>query len=165
MADDIDLAIFHVGNATPEIERKTLYFESYAVVARAGHRLAGEPLDLDAFAATDQIVTSFAGDRRGQVDVALERLGRSRNVVATLPLFHATMLAVARSDAIAVTNRSFALAHAARFGLAVFEPPSQLELRPYAVHAAWHRRATKSAVRRWVVDQIAAFMPENFADG
>jgi len=165
LGDEIDLAIFHIADATPEIERRTLYEESFAVIARAGHPLTSAPLNVDRFAAAEHIVTSFAGDQRGRVDATLERLGHRRRVVATLPLFHATMLAVARSEAIALTNRSLALAQAGRYGLAVLEPPTELELRPYPVHVAWHRRRNKCAVRRWVSERIERLMPENFADG
>lgn len=71
MQDEIDLALFHIAKAPPEIERQILYFESYAVIARQDHVLAARPLDLEGYVAADHAVASFAGDKRGLVDARL----------------------------------------------------------------------------------------------
>lgn len=66
---------------------------------------------------------------------------------------------------IALVNRSLALAEAERLGLAVLDPPQELELEPYPVHLGWHRRHAGNAVRRWVVEQIVRCLPDGFAIG
>jgi DNA-binding transcriptional LysR family regulator len=161
---EIDLALFHIANAPSDIERHILYYESFAVVARRGHPLAGS-FDLTGYCEAEHIVVSFAGDGRGIVDARLEKLGRARRVVSTLPLFRATLHAVACSDMIALVNRSLALAEAERLGLVVLAPPRELELAPYPVHVAWHRRQAQNGLCRWTADQIVKHMPEGFADG
>ena len=135
------------------------------MIARRGHPLAAVPLELAGYAAAGHVVVSFAGDRRGLVDSKPEQLGQKRRVVSTLPLFHAAMQAVACSDMIALVNRSLAEAEAERLGLTVLDPPRELELAPYPVHIAWHRRQAQSALRRWVVERMVEHMPEGFADG
>ena len=161
---EIDLALFHIANAPSEIERRILYHESFALVARRGHPLA-ESFDLTGYCEAEHVVVSFAGDGRGLVDARPEQLGRTRRVVSTLPLFRATLHAVACSDMIALVNRSLALAEAERLGLVVMAPPRELELAPYPVHVAWHRRQARNALCRWTADQIIKHMPEGFADG
>jgi DNA-binding transcriptional LysR family regulator len=66
---------------------------------------------------------------------------------------------------IALVNRSLAMAEAERLGLAVLDPPPELELAPYPVHVGWHRRQAPSAARRWVVEQMVTRMPDGFAAG
>jgi DNA-binding transcriptional LysR family regulator len=56
MEDEIDLALFHIADAPPDIERRVLYLESDAVIARRGHPLAARALDLDGYAAADHVV-------------------------------------------------------------------------------------------------------------
>ncbi|HLX13913.1 MAG TPA: LysR family transcriptional regulator [Bradyrhizobium sp.] len=161
---EIDLALFHIANASSDIERRTLYYESFAVIARRGHPVAAS-FDLSAFCEADHVVASFAGDGYGLVDAKLEQLGRTRRVVSTFPLFRATLQAVACSDMIALVNRSLALAEAERLELVVLTPPRELELSPFPVHVAWHRRQAQNALCRWTADQIIKHMPEGFAYG
>ena len=161
---EIDLALFHIASLPAEIDHHILYYESFAVVARGGHRSAGS-LDLDAYCDAEHIAVSFSGDRRGLVDARLAQLGRSRRVVSTLPLFRAALQAVACSDMIALVNRSLALAEAERLGLVVLRPPHELQLAPYPVHVAWRRRQEPDTLTRWLADQIIKYLPEGCADG
>ena len=161
---EIDLALFHIANGTPEIEQRILYFETCVLIARRGHPFA-EGFDLDAYCDAEHVVVSYAGDQRGLVDIRLEQLGRSRRVVSTLPFFRAVLQAVACSNMIALVNRSLALAEAERLGLTVLAPPRELELPPYPVHVAWHRRHAENTLSRWTADQMIKYMPEGFANG
>jgi hypothetical protein len=114
--------------------RRIPYYESFAVVARRGHPLAGA-FDLTGYREADHVVVSFAGYRCGLVDARLEKLERTQRLVSTLPLFRCALQAVTCSDMIALVNPSLALAKAERLGLVVLAPQRELELAPYPVRA------------------------------
>jgi DNA-binding transcriptional LysR family regulator len=153
MADELDIALCALPDQRPaELELKTLFDESYVVIARAGHcRLEGG-LDLDSYLAADHVVVAFADETDGVVDRMLAQQGLARRIVLTLPLFGAVMQAVATSDTIATISRVPAMARAAQYGVTVHELPLAVPPRP--VFAAWHQRQSKSGIRRYLLERI-----------
>lgn len=102
----------------PDIElpgwacRQPLFRSSFVVIARRDHPgLAacdlkpGDMIPIDLFCALGHVLFSPEGNLRAMGDAALARVGRSRNVVMTLPVFSGVCRAVAASDLIALVPR------------------------------------------------------------
>ena len=157
-AGDLDLAIGFFWGRAPGLVVETLYEETYAAVMRRGHpALANRSLTLPAFIEADHVLVSYDGDVRGIVDQMLASMGRSRRVTATVPFFFSALAIVARTDQIVTVPRRLAEAHAARFDLAVVDPP--LRIRPFRIGQAWHERSGASPVRQWVTEQVRSAVP------
>ena len=153
MADELDIALCALPDQRPvELELKTLFNESYAVIARSGHCRLEDGLDLETYLAADHVAVAFADETDGIVDRMLAHHGLARRIVLTLPVFGAVMQAVATSDTIATISRVPATARAAQYGVAVHELPLAVPPRP--VFAAWHQRQSKSGIRRYLLEQI-----------
>lgn len=152
---DLDLALGYFWGAAPGITIEPLFEETYTVITRLGHRLGKLPsLSLEAFTAAEHVLVSYDGDSSGIVDKSLQRLGRSRQVVATVPFFFPALALVSTTDVIATVPRRLALGYAEAFGLRSFEPP--LPIRPFQVSLAIHRRRSGSASIAWLASQLRA---------
>lgn len=97
--------------------------EEFRVVARRGHPRLAEGLDLDTYCALDHILVSPSGDPRGSLDLVLERIGRSRRILAVMPQFISALMAVGRSDAILTAPKRVCCRIAPLFDLEVYAAP------------------------------------------
>jgi DNA-binding transcriptional LysR family regulator len=132
--------------ATPLLE------EEYRVVGGHATKRKGA-LSLERYLALPHILVSPAGDLRGIVDTMLEREGRSRRVVAAVPLFFPALAAVRNSAAVATIPRRIAEGYAAAFELWVAEPP--LAIRRFTISAVRHRRNQASPLHLWLTAILA----------
>ncbi len=148
----VDVALGFIWNLPDMICAEPLYQETY-LVAGLAHSLPLAPIvSLDAYCAADHVLVAPGGDTRGIVDVALDRLGRSRRVTLALSAFLPAMAAVAASGALVTLPAQIATLFAPRFGLVVAQPP--LDLRSYTISAFWHRRDNASPQGLWLREQI-----------
>jgi DNA-binding transcriptional LysR family regulator len=97
-------------------------------------------------------LVSFGGNLRGVVDVSLSKLGKSRRVVAAVPSFFAAFAVVAETNAVATIPTRMAELYRHRFDLVGYQPP--VEIRPFAVHALWHRRNSNDPGLRWLIEKL-----------
>lgn len=126
-----------------------LYECEYVAVMRPGHTLAeGAALTLDDYCAALHLRVNFAGRRRGFVDEALTRLGRTRRVVLTVEHFSTGARVVGRTDLVATLPRSYVLAIDTRPPL-VWRP-LPFDLTPIRVAMMWHRRHERDPAQRWL---------------
>jgi DNA-binding transcriptional LysR family regulator len=151
--DEIDIALCVIPEPhPPELELKSLFDEAYVVIAREGHSAFANGLDIEAYAAADHAVVELGADIDRLIERALAQQGRRRRIVMTLSPFSVVMQAVASSDMIATIGGTPAIAHARHYGFTIFDVPMALPRRP--VSAAWHRRQSKSAIRRLFLENI-----------
>jgi DNA-binding transcriptional LysR family regulator len=156
---EADLAIGSLGVTMPgDIQAQLLLQEDWAVIARRDHPFLKHELGRDAYLAADHLLVSFVGGTYGKVDRALKLSGGKRKVVASVPSFIPAMFAVAASDAIATLPCRLVLAHADRFGLQHFPPP--IEIEPFPVSLAWHKRFAAAPSRQWLTDLLLQIYAE-----
>jgi DNA-binding transcriptional LysR family regulator len=149
VAGEIDVALGFFWNLDDAFVAVPLLEEEYRVVGGAATRKHG-PLTLERYLALPHILVSPGGDLRGIVDTLLERDGRSRRVVAAVPLFFPALAAVRGSRAVATIPRRIAEAYAPAFDLWVADPP--LAIRRFTVAAVRHRRNLASPLQLWLND-------------
>ena len=135
---ELDVAIGLQRAPSAEYIHRHLFDETYRVVARKGHAMIKRKLTLKTYLQLDHVLVSFGGDLRGIVDVSLTKLGKSRQVVASVPLFFPAFAVVAETDAVATVPTRIAERYCRHFGLLCHQPP--VEVRSFSVHALWHRR-------------------------
>lgn len=163
-AGEVDLALGFFWNLDDAFVAVPLLEEEYRVVGGAATRKRG-PLTLERYLALPHILVSPGGDLRGIVDTLLERDGRTRRVVAAVPLFFPALAAVRGSRAIATIPRRIAEIYAPAFDLWVAEPP--LAIRRFTVAAVRHRRNLANPLQLWLNDILREIVvaPEAGIDG
>lgn len=149
---EIDLALGFIWDIPKDFISVEIYEESYRVVCRTGHPLVNRISDLDVYCAADHLVVSPAGDLSGIVDIELQKRGRSRSVVASMPLFLPALTVIADSDLVATLPSRLVQRHAALFGLAECEPP--VTIRPFAVSTVRHVRDSNNPLHDWIIEQL-----------
>jgi DNA-binding transcriptional LysR family regulator len=121
----LDLAVGPFEAVPARFAVRKLRDEDFVIACRANHAFAGMP-DLQTYCDAQHIVVSQTGDAYGFVDYSLEPLGHQRRIALTVPGFFMALSYAAATDLLVAVPRSFALAHAAAFALAIREPPLQL---------------------------------------
>jgi DNA-binding transcriptional LysR family regulator len=130
----VDIALLPMGEAPARFLRQALYEEDFVIGMRAGHPFAERPTP-EAFCGAQHLVVSQAGDPRGFVDDILASMGLARRVALTAPNFMMALALLAETELIAAMPRQLILRHAARFGLAIAEPPFPLRSDPISAIA------------------------------
>jgi DNA-binding transcriptional LysR family regulator len=145
---ELDLAVGYFWSIPDEFIAEALYREDYAVVGRGSDALLRQRLTLKRYADARHIVVSPAGDLSGIVDMALEREGMRRTVIAATPSFFPALAMVAETGALATVPHRFAKRYASAFGLSLAKPP--LPIRNFEVSAVRHRRDAHNAMHDWI---------------
>lgn len=152
---NVDLALLPERPFPAWIANEPLFHAEFAVIARTGHPAlqaagvgSGDVVPMDLFCALDHVLCSPDGRFHGLGDAALARVGRSRRVVMSVPVFEGVLQMVAASDMIALFPRDLA----ERRGLAV---PVTVHAPPLAIPAPllcmiWHRRQSAESAHLWL---------------
>lgn len=108
------------------------------------------PLSLENFVSAPHIATSLVGSATTAVDAALDKVGLSRNVIATVPRYSAVPPALRAMPSIAIVPESLGRCMAQLHNLEVSMPPIELPADPVSMlyrrvdradeRAAWFRR-------------------------
>jgi DNA-binding transcriptional LysR family regulator len=159
----VDLALIPEIAFPDWIDHERLFLSTFVAIARKGHeRLAraaiapGQTIPIDLFCDMQHVLFSPEGKLTAMGDAALARVGRTRRVAMTMPVFSGVYNAVAQSDLIALIPSQLARRMADRVGFEIYQAPMPI---PSAVIAMiWHRRATQTPAHRWLREQIALLM-------
>lgn len=149
---EIDIALGFFWNLEEVFIATALLDEDYRVVGGRATKKRG-PLTLERYLALPHILVSPGGDLRDIVDQLLEREGRSRRVIAAVPLFFPALAAVRGSRAVATIPRRIADSYAEAFDLWVAEPP--VAIRRFTIAAVRHRRNQTSPLHLWLTTLLA----------
>ncbi|MEF0941624.1 LysR family transcriptional regulator [Rhizobium sp. BR 362] len=160
---EADMALIPDAEFPDWIDRRPLFRSSFTTIARRGNRAIeaagiklGETLPIDLFCDLGHIVFSPEGKTKAMGDAALAKIGRSRKVVMTVPVFFGVCRAVSESDYIALVPRQMAERLADLFGLALYTPP--MPLPPALIVGVWHKRSTGNPAHRWIRNLIAEIL-------
>jgi DNA-binding transcriptional LysR family regulator len=108
---------------------RSLGADRLVAVCRPEHPFARDP-SLDTYCDARHVFMSLTGNTTGVIDTVLDRMGRSRTVVATVPSAMLALLMAASTDLVAGVPASLVRGHAARFGLVAHEMPFDPEPTP-----------------------------------
>lgn len=159
----VDLALIPETEFPDWVAHQRLFRSSFSTIARVGHpRLRragvapGDVIPIDLFCDIQHVLFSPQGNLTAMGDAALARVGRSRRVAMTMPVFSGVYNAVASSDLIALIPRQLAERMAGRVGLEIYDAPMPVD--PAAIAMIWHKRSTNAPAHRWLRSQIATLM-------
>lgn len=149
----IDLEIGVLGTSAPEIRTQLLFRDQFVGAVRVGHPLLANPVTPERYAACRHVVASRRGVFTGPVDVALETLGLSRDVVVVVPGFSDAMRIASQSDLVALVPRSSvkdeeAVRAQMEQRIVMFELP--VVTAGIAISMMWHPRMDADAAHHWL---------------
>ncbi|MDD9921295.1 MAG: LysR substrate-binding domain-containing protein, partial [Boseongicola sp.] len=152
-----DLALIPETSLPDWINHEPLFRSSFSVIGRAANPAlekleSGRELPLDVFCDLSHVLFSPEGKMAAMGDSALEKVGRTRKVAMTLPVFSGVCRTVSESDLIALVPTQLAQKVAAGFGLKYYTPP--FEISPALIIAIWHRRSDENPMSKWMRQQV-----------
>jgi len=150
---DLDLAWVPRQTGSRAVVWGRLFDEAFTFVVRRGHPVTRRRLTLDRFCALRHVALAPASHSAANpVDAVLARLGRRREVVATVPNFLAVPPLLERNDVAAILPRRVFEAVAARYRLTALELPFALE--GFSLEQCWHERSRRDAGHAWLRQRV-----------
>jgi len=145
---EVDVAMSVLDDLRPWHLRESLGRSGYLCLfdgARLGIR---PPISLDRFLSLPHVLTSFTGERTGVVDTALGKMGRRRRVLVASPDFATAAFYLRCAAAVAVLPEYAARRFSEVLGLTLSRVP--VDVPPFEVTMAWHRRLDDDPAQRWL---------------
>jgi DNA-binding transcriptional LysR family regulator len=149
----LDLALLPAQGLPARFAVRPLWQHRLVAAVRAGHPFALEPT-LDLYCAARHMLVSDRGDPSGATDGVLESMGRTREIVLTVPSFTAAMILAAESDMIVSVPEGLLRQHGARFGLVARPLPVDLPASTISLVAT--AAALQDAGVAWLAGRLAA---------
>jgi DNA-binding transcriptional LysR family regulator len=141
-----------------ELRRAHLLTASSVVVARRGHPLVDGTVDLDTYLSADHVCVTSTAMGQGPEDIALSRLGKSRNISVRCQQIHTAMRLVSMSDVLLTMSESFARRANLWFDHQIL--PTPFEAAPIDMYLYWHANADLDPANVWFRDMIKAALLE-----
>lgn len=151
---DADLALSATPNALDKRHcYQTLYNEPFAALYCPKQLSVAGTLDLATFVETPHLFRSLGGDFHGQIDDALAKIGKSRQVSMALANFSASPFLLKSSSCL--INMPAVAAHyfAKAFELQVSAMPFPIEAFPVSI--IWHARSDQDPFHAWFRNLVA----------
>ncbi|WP_078559791.1 LysR substrate-binding domain-containing protein [Streptomyces sp. PRh5] len=146
----IDLDVMVAGPPPPDVHASTLFTDHFVAVVAADSEVGRAPrLTLDDLCRLPHVSASRRGLARGPLDDALERIGRSRRVVAILPTYAVGALMALEQDVICLVPR-VTTAHLVERGVPLRCHEVPVDLPTADVELRWHRRVNDDPSSRWL---------------
>lgn len=158
---DADIALIPDMALPDWVNREPLFNSPFCVIARTDNPgirglQAETQMPMDIFCDLHHVLFSPEGKLAAMGDAALQRVGKSRQVAMTVPVFSGVCRAVSESDLIALVPAQLASNVAETFRLRVFEPPMKIE--PALIIGIWHKRSDNAPLASWMRNQVFRLM-------
>jgi DNA-binding transcriptional LysR family regulator len=148
---EIDVAITLLSEPPEDSIAAPLFDEAFVGVTSADNKHFPKRLSLDGFCELPHVRVSPANTRLGDpVDEALATLGRTRNVVLTVPNFFMIPRMLRQSSFVSVVPQRLLT----YFHWTLREVALPLKLHGFTMNLIWHRRTDASVRHRWLRDQM-----------
>lgn len=132
-----------------QLQQQRLVNDRYLCMLRADHPLAERTnLTLEQYLLLEHIHVSSRRSGPGLVDIALNKLGRRRNIKLRVQHYRVAPLVVLRTDLALTVPASLANQYPAR----LFELPFQIPQMDW--HLLWHRNQHDDPANRWLRGQL-----------
>jgi DNA-binding transcriptional LysR family regulator len=151
----IDLVILPEQNMHPNTRHRFLFSDPYVCIAASHHPMIRDTLELDTFCRFPHVqVKAKATDipSKSPIDTILEKMDRSRKVVATVSTMFSVGRIVSQSDLIATLPRR--VAQIAAETLPVRIHPMPLPLWDVRIALGWHLRSQEDPAHKFFRDII-----------
>jgi DNA-binding transcriptional LysR family regulator len=133
-----------------DMQSEPLFTERFVLVTRDDHPLVGKPVTVDDFVAWPHVMIDVVHSRLHDIDARLERMNKRRHIALRMPHFHAAAFFAQKSDLIVPVLERVARLYVDSLGLAIHQPPPELDLGRFDYVQLWHERRNNDPLHRWV---------------
>jgi DNA-binding transcriptional LysR family regulator len=133
-----------------DMRTEVLFTERFVLMARADHPCLGKPLTIDEYTRWPHVVVDLVHSRLLSIDHSLKRRGRRRTIGMRLPHFLAAPFQAQHSDLLVPVPERLASMYADTLGLAVIEPPAELDLGRFDYVQMWDARRSADPMHVWL---------------
>ena len=145
----LDLAL--TGQASyRDMQSEALFTERFVLVTRADHPLVGRRMTVDDFIAWPHVMIDVVHSRLYDIEARLERMNKRRHSALRMPHCHAAAFFAQQSDLIVPVLERVARLYVDSLGLAIHQPPTELDLGRFDYVQLWHERRNNDPLHRWV---------------
>ncbi len=146
----IDLALVSQNHLSSDMFQSVLYEETYVCAMSKSHPMANTTLTLDEFCKLPFAMLSYnGGEFSGATDIALQRLGRTRNVMVSVNHISLLPQLLQESDLVAVLPKHLAQTLP---NVHLQNPPIPVD--GFTMMMTWHERTEHDMVHRWLRDVV-----------
>jgi len=133
-----------------ELQLEVLFQERFVLAVRADHPLAHEPLTVERFVQWPHVMVDVVHSRLHGIDERLAALSLQRRIALRMPSFLAAAFFARDSDTVVPLPERIAALYAGSMGLALLQPPPELDLGAFDYVQAWHPRRNDDPQHRWL---------------
>lgn len=158
-----DIALIPEMDLPSWVASKPMFKSGFHVIGRRNNPALqpyepGKKLPMDVFCDLHHVLFSPEGNLAAMGDAALAKVGKSRQVAMTLPVFSGVCRTVSESDLIALVPEQLAAKVAKDFDLNVYLPP--MDINPALIIGIWHKRLENAPLAAWMREKIFALLTE-----
>jgi len=148
-----DAAILSARFAPSSLRHTRLFSDRFVMLARKGHPIIGDELDIRKYVRCSHIMVSPMGRRfPSSVDAALRESGLERHVRICVPQYATAAQLVGSTTMVATVPVSFAIRAARDKPLVVHELP--FDVPSLELSLVWHERSQNELAHRWLRDEL-----------
>ena len=150
----LDLAVGAKWTPLPGLRVEPLFAEEFVALIDAKHPTIHSEPTLEQYLAVDHLLVSSVGEAAGNVDSALVKVGRQRQIGVTVAHLLAAPQLLVGSDMIFHAGRRLAERFTAWYPIRAVSPP--IAIPGFAVAMVWHPRNTSSQAHEWLRAEVRA---------
>ena len=143
---EVDLILGDIDKVPETLKARSLMHDDFVLAQRHGHPRGMAAPNLEEYCALRHVVVSPRADFSTPVDAVLEKLGRTRRVVAAVPSYNQVALVLSQSDGVATLPRQLLQRYTAFVDL--IDLP--FDVPPFRLAMAWHPRAQNDPAGIWI---------------
>lgn len=143
---EVDLVLGDIDKVPETLKARFLLSDDFVLAQRHAHPRGTKTPSLDEYCSLHHVVVSPRADFSTPVDAILEKLGRTRQVTATVPSYNQVALVLSQSDGVATLPRQLLQRYTSFVDLIdlPFRIPS------FRLAMAWHPRAQNDPAGIWI---------------
>ncbi|AOY88477.1 LysR family transcriptional regulator [Marinobacter salinus] len=151
-AGKLDFAVDVLLPVSNQTSHELLRRDRLVVLAREGHPLATEALDMEGYLSAKHVLVSSRTEGPGIEDFELSRLGVQRSIRLRCQHYYAACRVVENTDLLLTMPEAYAGIIAERANIRIMDPPA--DLPSIDVHLYWHKAYEREPALVWFREQL-----------
>lgn len=143
---EVDLVLGDIDKVPEALKARSLLTDDFALAQRHAHPRGISAPGVDEYCGLDHVVVSGRADFSTPIDAILEKLGRTRKVVAAVPSYNQIALVLSQSDAVATLPRQLLK----RYTNVVDLIDLPFRIPSFRLAMAWHPRSQHDPGAAWL---------------
>lgn len=153
-AGKLDFAVDVLLPVSSQTSHELLRQDRLVVLAREGHPLTSQTLDMDRYLSARHVLVSSRTEGPGIEDFELSRLGVQRSIRLRCQHYYAACRVVEATDLLLTMPETYARIISERASITIMKPPA--DLPSLDVHLYWHKAYSQEPALIWFREQLNA---------